>query len=165
VSVETPRRHVSCGRILVVAALFACGPRDARDELPAGALVGGDARALQRVLAAFEGLPGTPLARAAETWRARLEGCGEFQAAAPRANPDELLGAIRCSAPRGLPDAVLRLRGDADLVEDADERARALSALRAKYAQYRLMDLESLPLIRISPVRVVSWAAAPAGLR
>jgi hypothetical protein len=100
----------------VLAVLAACGSRDPQHELPAGALVGGDARALQRVLAALGGLPGTPLARAAEAWRARLEGCGEFVAAAPRANPDELLDAVRCPGPGGLPDAALRLRGDADLV-------------------------------------------------
>lgn len=115
-SVETPRRRPSCVHILVLAALAACGTREPQDELPAGALVAGDARALQRVLAAFDGLPGTPLARAAETWRARLEGCGEFVAAAPRANPDELLDAVQCPATHGLPDTVLRLRGDADLV-------------------------------------------------
>ncbi len=61
--------------------------------------------------------------------------------------------------------AWLQVRGDAHLVEDDAERARALSVLRAKYEQYRPMDLESLPLIRISPLRVVGWAAAPDGLR
>lgn len=33
----------------------------------------------------------------------------------------------------------------------------ALAALRERYAQYRAMELESLPLIRLAPERVVSW--------
>ena len=58
--------------------------------------------------------------------------------------------------------AWLQVRGSADLVTDADERARAFAALRARYPQYRTMDLESRPLIRITPERVVGWAATPA---
>lgn len=55
--------------------------------------------------------------------------------------------------------AWLQVRGTAILVDDPAERARALAALRARYPQYRAMDLESLPLIRITPERVVDWAA------
>ncbi|HEV8634322.1 MAG TPA: TIGR03668 family PPOX class F420-dependent oxidoreductase [Chloroflexota bacterium] len=55
--------------------------------------------------------------------------------------------------------AWVQVRGRAALVEDPDERARALAALRARYQQYNTMDLESRPLIRIAPARIVSWAA------
>jgi PPOX class probable F420-dependent enzyme len=53
--------------------------------------------------------------------------------------------------------AWLQVRGTASLVEDADERARALAALRARYRQYRAMALEELPLLRITPTRLVGW--------
>ena len=59
--------------------------------------------------------------------------------------------------------AWLQVRGTAALVEDAEERARALAALRARYPQYRAMDLEALPLICITPTRLVGWSWAPAG--
>ena len=55
--------------------------------------------------------------------------------------------------------AWLQVRGTAALVSDEQERARAIAALRARYPQYRAMDLESRPLIRITPQRVVGWAA------
>jgi PPOX class probable F420-dependent enzyme len=55
--------------------------------------------------------------------------------------------------------AWLQVRGRADLVEEPAERARALAALRARYPQYRTMDLESRPLIRVTPERVVGWSA------
>ena len=57
--------------------------------------------------------------------------------------------------------AWLQVRGTAALVEGAEERARALVALRARYPQYRAMDLEALPLIRITPTRLVGWSWAP----
>ena len=55
--------------------------------------------------------------------------------------------------------AWLQVRGTAALVEGADERARAHAALRARYSQYRAMALEALPLIRITPTRLVGWSA------
>jgi len=53
-----------------------------------------------------------------------------------------------------------QLRGTASLVANPAERARAIAALRAKYVQYRAMDLESRQLIRIDPERVVEWSAS-----
>jgi PPOX class probable F420-dependent enzyme len=53
-----------------------------------------------------------------------------------------------------------QLRGAASLVEDEDERREAIAALRSKYPQYRAMDLESRPLIRLDPERIVSWSAS-----
>jgi len=65
--------------------------------------------------------------------------------------------------------AWLQVRGAAALVNDAAERSRASASLRARYPQYRAMDLESRALIRISPERIVGWAAtattsSPSGL-
>src|SRR3954452_333889 len=51
--------------------------------------------------------------------------------------------------------AWLQVRGEASLVEDDAERERALAALRTRYRQYRTMGLESLPLLRIAPRRLV----------
>jgi PPOX class probable F420-dependent enzyme len=55
--------------------------------------------------------------------------------------------------------AWLQARGTASLVDDPDERARAIAALRAKYRQYDAMRLEERPLIRITVDRTVAWAA------
>jgi PPOX class probable F420-dependent enzyme len=57
--------------------------------------------------------------------------------------------------------AWLQVRGTAKVVDDPDERGRAIVALRAKYDQYRAMALEARPLIRIDPARVVGWRASP----
>jgi PPOX class probable F420-dependent enzyme len=54
--------------------------------------------------------------------------------------------------------AWLQVRGMASLVEDASERTRALAALRARYQQYQSMALEELPLLRITPTRLVDWS-------
>jgi PPOX class probable F420-dependent enzyme len=40
---------------------------------------------------------------------------------------------------------------------DGKDEPGALAALRGRYAQYRAMDLESLPLIVLKPARSVSW--------
>jgi PPOX class probable F420-dependent enzyme len=49
--------------------------------------------------------------------------------------------------------------GAASLVMEGRERGEALTALRAKYPQYRSMALEGQPLIRIDPRRVSAWGA------
>ena len=56
--------------------------------------------------------------------------------------------------------AWLQVHGRAALVEETSERTAALSALRDRYPQYKEMDLESRPLIRVTPLRVVAWAAS-----
>lgn len=56
--------------------------------------------------------------------------------------------------------AWLQVRGTAELATDEGERAQAIAALRERYSQYRTMDLESRPLIRITPRQVVGWAAS-----
>jgi PPOX class probable F420-dependent enzyme len=52
----------------------------------------------------------------------------------------------------------LRLGGRADLLEPAaGEHSEAVSALRAKYAQYGAHHLEGRPIIRILVIRARSW--------
>jgi PPOX class probable F420-dependent enzyme len=58
--------------------------------------------------------------------------------------------------------AWLQVRGRAEHVDDPAERSAALAALRARYRQYRAMDLESRPLLGITPTRVISWHASAA---
>ncbi len=41
------------------------------------------------------------------------------------------------------------------------ERLRAIGLLRGKYPQYRDMDIDRNPVIRITPARVTAWAGAP----
>jgi PPOX class probable F420-dependent enzyme len=56
--------------------------------------------------------------------------------------------------------AWLQVRGRAALVTDAGERVCAVAALRVRYPQYAQMDLESRPLIRITPAQVRWWPRA-----
>ncbi len=51
--------------------------------------------------------------------------------------------------------------GTAELLFDGHERDGAVQSLRRKYPQYRAMDLESNPVIKITPHRVVTWGVAP----
>ena len=53
--------------------------------------------------------------------------------------------------------AWMRVHGRAEVFDSGGEWPGALESLRAKYPQYRAMALETLPLIRIEPVRVASW--------
>ena len=53
------------------------------------------------------------------------------------------------------------VNGDADLLYHyhGQEHQDALTALRDKYPQYRAMDLEDNPIIRIKPLKIVRWGA------
>ena len=51
----------------------------------------------------------------------------------------------------------LLVQGTAELLESGDEHAKALAQLRTKYPQYRQMDLDDNPMIRITPERVTGW--------
>ena len=53
--------------------------------------------------------------------------------------------------------AYLLLLGRARVLVDGPLHRRALSLLRARYAQYLRMDLESRPVISIAIERVTSW--------
>jgi PPOX class probable F420-dependent enzyme len=49
------------------------------------------------------------------------------------------------------------VQGRAEIIGGGPEHAEALSLLRARYPQYRSMDLESRLVIKITPTRVVGW--------
>ncbi len=56
------------------------------------------------------------------------------------------------------------LRGPAEVLWpsewDAVESERVIAALRAKYPQYKSMDLEQRPLLKLIPDRVTRWSAS-----
>lgn len=54
----------------------------------------------------------------------------------------------------------LLVQGRAELLETGAEQADALALLRAKYPQYREMDLEGNPVIRITPERATGWSGS-----
>ena len=49
------------------------------------------------------------------------------------------------------------VRGRAEILEDGPEHANAQTRLKARYAQYRNMALDGLPVIAIRIKRVTSW--------
>jgi len=49
------------------------------------------------------------------------------------------------------------LRGPAEILGDGAEHDRAQALLRSRYAQYRTMVLDDLPVIAIRIKRVTSW--------
>ncbi|MGC2203102.1 MAG: TIGR03668 family PPOX class F420-dependent oxidoreductase [Stellaceae bacterium] len=49
------------------------------------------------------------------------------------------------------------LRGPAEILAEGDEHDRAQALLRARYPQYRGMELDDLPVIAIRIERVTSW--------
>ena len=55
------------------------------------------------------------------------------------------------------------VRGRAEILESGVEHDDAQARLRAKYPQYRAMDLAPLPAIAIRIERVTSWSAAGGG--
>ena len=55
------------------------------------------------------------------------------------------------------------VRGRAEVLEGGTEHDDAQRLLRAKYPQYRAMDLAPLPVIAIRIERVTSWSAAGSG--
>ena len=59
--------------------------------------------------------------------------------------------------------AWVRIEGEATIVVSGALMQDALTALRSRYRQYNDMALESRPLIRIQPRRVVSWRADTPG--
>lgn len=52
------------------------------------------------------------------------------------------------------------VRGRAEVLESGAEHDEAQALLRAKYRQYRAMDLAPLPVIAIRIERVTGWSAA-----
>ena len=54
----------------------------------------------------------------------------------------------------------LLVQGSAELLEPCPEQAAAISLLRGKYHQYREMDLEDSPVIKITPERATGWSGS-----
>ena len=51
------------------------------------------------------------------------------------------------------------LRGAAAVLESGEERERAVELLRDRYPQYRTMDLEGMPVLRLTVDRTTGWGA------
>ena len=55
--------------------------------------------------------------------------------------------------------AWVMLRGRAEILDDGGEHGRAQAALRERYAQYRSMRLEPMPVIALRIERLSAWGA------
>ena len=53
--------------------------------------------------------------------------------------------------------------GVAQLIQEGEERRDAIGLLREKYPQYRNMDIDGNPVIKITPTRITSWGNVPEG--
>ena len=51
--------------------------------------------------------------------------------------------------------------GPAEVLSEGEERVDAIRLLREKYSQYRAMDIDARPVIKITPARVVAWGVPP----
>jgi len=54
------------------------------------------------------------------------------------------------------------VRGTSMMIQRGPEHVRAVALLRRKYPQYRQMALEKRPVLRVTPRRLVAWAARSA---
>ncbi|UCE86442.1 MAG: hypothetical protein JSU66_01510 [Deltaproteobacteria bacterium] len=107
-------RAFALAALLAGLALQTSCVRPLEAELPAGALLGGDAVALRSLLTRLERLEGTPLARRAQELATRLEGCDEFAGWARDGRLETLLDQLACGRLGSLP-ALEALRGVDDL--------------------------------------------------
>ena len=55
--------------------------------------------------------------------------------------------------------AYVLITGSAQLLEASEEQRRAVALLREKYPQYRRMDVDNSPVIKITPERITTWEA------
>ena len=51
--------------------------------------------------------------------------------------------------------------GNAEMLESGEEWAQAIANLRQKYPQYKSMDLNNSPVIKINPARYSPWSFQP----
>ena len=49
------------------------------------------------------------------------------------------------------------VNGTAELLHEGPEHRQAIASLREKYPQYRTMDLDTNPVIRITPTNIIRW--------
>ena len=57
----------------------------------------------------------------------------------------------------------LMIAGTAELLVGGPERVSAIALLRDKYQQYRAMDIDANPVIKITGLKVVSWGLNSSG--
>ena len=55
------------------------------------------------------------------------------------------------------------INGTADLLYEGPDHQQAIASLREKYPQYRTMDLDTNPVIRITPTNIIRWGH-PSGI-
>ena len=55
----------------------------------------------------------------------------------------------------------LLITGHAELLVDGSERVQAVKLLREKYHQYRSMDVDENPVIKLTPDRIIGWGKVP----
>ena len=55
----------------------------------------------------------------------------------------------------------LLIIGHAELLVDGSERVEAVKLLREKYHQYRSMDVDENPVIKLTPDRIIGWGKVP----
>ena len=55
----------------------------------------------------------------------------------------------------------LLITGHAELLVDGSERVEAVKLLREKYHQYRAMDGDENPVIKLTPHRIIGWGKVP----
>lgn len=55
----------------------------------------------------------------------------------------------------------LLITGHAELLVDGSERVEAVKLLREKYHQYRSMDVDENPVIKLTPDRIIGWGKVP----
>jgi PPOX class probable F420-dependent enzyme len=53
----------------------------------------------------------------------------------------------------------IMVHGKAELLWSGEEHQRAINLLRKKYPQYRSMNLQTRPIIKILPRRISTWSA------
>ena len=55
--------------------------------------------------------------------------------------------------------AYVLIQGEAEVLEDGEERERAEGLLRQKYAQYEKLLDRGCPVVKITPTSVASWGS------
>ena len=55
----------------------------------------------------------------------------------------------------------LLITGHAELLVDGSERVEAVKLLREKYHQYRSMDVDENPVIKLTTDRIIGWGKVP----
>ena len=114
--------------LLAVLALAAGCRRAPVDELPAGTLWSGDARAVRPLLGSLQALAQTPLPRAAQLLERKLAGCERFLAYCPPGAPCTLADSLSCRPAGDLARKAEAARGEASWLFVTGDGHRRLAA-------------------------------------